>query len=150
MPGRIAQEMCFNQLRTVEQLGYMVYSGWMDQRGILGWRIIIQSPAQYALTASKLARLSWTKLGSADHPSTWTAASRRSWSSSGCAALCLVRSHAITLADPPRQETLAAMSEEDFGKFLAAAVASKLEKDKTLGVETKRLYDQILCARRAR
>jgi hypothetical protein len=54
------------------------------------------------------------------------------------------------MVDPPRQETLAAMSEEDFGKFLTAAVASKLEKDKTLGEETKRLYDQILCAQRGR
>jgi hypothetical protein len=84
--------MCFNQLRTVEQLGYMVYSGWMDQRGILGWRIIIQSPAQCVLTARKLARLPCIKLRSAGHPSTWTAVLKRSWSSSGYAVLCFAGS----------------------------------------------------------
>ncbi|ORZ13145.1 Metalloenzyme, LuxS/M16 peptidase-like protein [Absidia repens] len=41
--AQIAQEPCFNQLRTTEQLGYVVMSGIRGHVGILGLRVIIQS-----------------------------------------------------------------------------------------------------------
>ncbi|KAL1917702.1 uncharacterized protein VTP21DRAFT_3536 [Calcarisporiella thermophila] len=41
--SQIAQEPCFNQLRTKEQLGYFVWSGVRKHPGILGFRIIVQS-----------------------------------------------------------------------------------------------------------
>ncbi|KAF7722305.1 Insulinase (Peptidase M16) [Apophysomyces ossiformis] len=41
--AQIAQEPCFNQLRTKEQLGYLVFSGVRRHFGTLGLRFIIQS-----------------------------------------------------------------------------------------------------------
>lgn len=36
-------EPCFDQLRTKEQLGYIVSSGGRRSRGVQGYRIIVQS-----------------------------------------------------------------------------------------------------------
>ncbi|KAF9388399.1 Insulinase (Peptidase M16) [Mortierella sp. AD011] len=41
--AQIVHEPCFNQLRTKEQLGYLVYSGVRKQTGSTGIRFIIQS-----------------------------------------------------------------------------------------------------------
>ncbi|KAJ2957690.1 hypothetical protein NQZ79_g6671 [Umbelopsis isabellina] len=41
--AQIAQEPCFDQLRTKEQLGYLVFSGLRKQTGSMGLRFIIQS-----------------------------------------------------------------------------------------------------------
>jgi insulysin len=41
--AQITQEPCFNQLRTREQLGYLVFSGIRRQLGQLDFRLIIQS-----------------------------------------------------------------------------------------------------------
>ncbi|KAI8370689.1 Metalloenzyme, LuxS/M16 peptidase-like protein [Radiomyces spectabilis] len=41
--AQIAQEPCFNQLRTREQLGYIVFSGIRRHTGTMGLRFIIQS-----------------------------------------------------------------------------------------------------------
>ncbi|RUS32698.1 Metalloenzyme, LuxS/M16 peptidase-like protein [Jimgerdemannia flammicorona] len=41
--AQIAQEPCFDQLRTKEQLGYLVFSGVRKQTGSMGLRFIIQS-----------------------------------------------------------------------------------------------------------
>ncbi|RCI06352.1 Insulinase (Peptidase M16) [Rhizopus stolonifer] len=41
--AQIAQEPCFNQLRTQEQLGYIVFSGLKGQHDLLGFRVVIQS-----------------------------------------------------------------------------------------------------------
>ncbi|KAI8077795.1 Metalloenzyme, LuxS/M16 peptidase-like protein [Halteromyces radiatus] len=41
--SQIAQEPCFNQLRTTEQLGYIVISGIRRHVGMVGLRLIIQS-----------------------------------------------------------------------------------------------------------
>ncbi|EIE83827.1 hypothetical protein G6F46_002708 [Rhizopus delemar] len=41
--AQIAQEPCFDQLRTKEQLGYLVFSGVRRQVGSMGLRFIIQS-----------------------------------------------------------------------------------------------------------
>jgi insulysin len=41
--AQIASEPCFDQLRTKEQLGYLVFSGVRKQPGMMGFRIIIQS-----------------------------------------------------------------------------------------------------------
>ncbi|KAF9941217.1 Insulinase (Peptidase M16) [Modicella reniformis] len=41
--AQIVHEPCFNQLRTKEQLGYLVFSGLRKQTGALGLRFILQS-----------------------------------------------------------------------------------------------------------
>ncbi|KAI9597576.1 Metalloenzyme, LuxS/M16 peptidase-like protein [Syncephalis fuscata] len=41
--SQVINEPCFNQLRTKEQLGYLVFSGVRKQPGVMGLRIIIQS-----------------------------------------------------------------------------------------------------------
>ncbi|KAL7753560.1 metalloprotease [Sorochytrium milnesiophthora] len=41
--GQIAHEPCFDQLRTKEQLGYMVFSGELRQATMTGFRVLIQS-----------------------------------------------------------------------------------------------------------
>jgi insulysin len=41
--AQIMQEPCFDQLRTKEQLGYLVFSGVRKQIGCMGLRFIIQS-----------------------------------------------------------------------------------------------------------
>ena len=41
--AQILDEPCFDQLRTKEQLGYMVFSGVRRQTGVMGLRFIIQS-----------------------------------------------------------------------------------------------------------
>ncbi|KAL0093600.1 ubiquinol-cytochrome c reductase core subunit 2 [Phycomyces blakesleeanus] len=41
--AQIAQEPCFDQLRTKEQLGYLVISGVRKQTGSMGMRFILQS-----------------------------------------------------------------------------------------------------------
>ncbi|CAB4464914.1 unnamed protein product [Rhizophagus irregularis] len=41
--AQIADEPCFNQLRTKEQLGYLVFSGIKKQASTMGFRVIIQS-----------------------------------------------------------------------------------------------------------
>ena len=41
--AQISQEPCFDQLRTKEQLGYLVFSGVRKSIGIMGFRVIIQS-----------------------------------------------------------------------------------------------------------
>jgi insulysin len=43
MIAQIAQEPCFNQLRTREQLGYLVFSGVRRQLSQLAFRLIVQS-----------------------------------------------------------------------------------------------------------
>jgi insulysin len=48
--AHLLKEPCFNQLRTVEQLGYLVFSGLQAQRGVLSLRVLLQSserPAHY-------------------------------------------------------------------------------------------------------
>ncbi|CAK7900716.1 A-factor-processing enzyme [[Candida] anglica] len=41
--GTIIHEPCFNQLRTKEQLGYVVFSGTRTTRTAVGFRILVQS-----------------------------------------------------------------------------------------------------------
>ncbi|KAG9014054.1 Insulinase (Peptidase M16) [Tulasnella sp. JGI-2019a] len=41
--AHIASEPAFNQLRTNEQLGYVVSSGTWSASGSLGWRVVVQS-----------------------------------------------------------------------------------------------------------
>lgn len=47
--GVMIHEPCFNQLRTKEQLGYVVFSGYRQTRSDFGFRILIQSekPCEY-------------------------------------------------------------------------------------------------------
>lgn len=41
--SQIAKEPCFDQLRTKEQLGYLVFSGLRKAVGLMGFRVIVQS-----------------------------------------------------------------------------------------------------------
>jgi insulysin len=41
--AQTCKDLVFNQLRTIEQLGYLVWSGISNHRGVLHFRIIIQS-----------------------------------------------------------------------------------------------------------
>ena len=41
--SHIAKEPCFNQLRTIEQLGYIVFSSSFRSHGIEYFRVIVQS-----------------------------------------------------------------------------------------------------------
>ncbi|CAI5718994.1 unnamed protein product [Hyaloperonospora brassicae] len=41
--AHIFKEPCFNQLRTQEQLGYLVFSGIMHMEGVVYFRVLIQS-----------------------------------------------------------------------------------------------------------
>jgi insulysin len=41
--GHLVDEPCFDQLRTKEQLGYIVNSGVRRSRGVQGFRVIVQS-----------------------------------------------------------------------------------------------------------
>ena len=41
--SQIAKEPTFNQLRTQEQLGYIVMSGMTEQAGSLNFRFLVQS-----------------------------------------------------------------------------------------------------------
>lgn len=42
--AHLIREPCFDQLRTKEQLGYMVFSGMSDDDGVIGFWVIVQSP----------------------------------------------------------------------------------------------------------
>ncbi|KAJ3185740.1 Insulinase (Peptidase M16) [Gaertneriomyces sp. JEL0708] len=52
--AQIAQEPCFDTLRTKEQLGYMVFSGLRKTTGVLGYRVIIQSERDPAYLESRI------------------------------------------------------------------------------------------------
>ena len=41
--AHLVREPCFDQLRTKEQLGYMVFSGMSDEDGVLGLWLMVQS-----------------------------------------------------------------------------------------------------------
>jgi insulysin len=45
--NQVIQAECFNQLRTIEQLGYIVFSGIKADCGVLSLRVIIQSSVKY-------------------------------------------------------------------------------------------------------
>lgn len=47
--GTMIHEPCFNQLRTKEQLGYVVFSGYRQSRSYFGLRVLVQSerPCDY-------------------------------------------------------------------------------------------------------
>ncbi|KAJ3300130.1 Insulinase (Peptidase M16) [Borealophlyctis nickersoniae] len=52
--SQIGNEPCFDQLRTKEQLGYMVFSGLRKQTGLVGYRIIVQSERDPAYLESRV------------------------------------------------------------------------------------------------
>jgi insulysin len=41
--GEVLREQCYDQLRTKEQLGYIVWSGTRSSCGVEGWRVTVQS-----------------------------------------------------------------------------------------------------------
>lgn len=61
--AQIMNEPCFDQLRTKEQLGYMVFSGLRKQTCMIGLRIIIQSEKSPIYLESRI-ELFIVKLGS--------------------------------------------------------------------------------------
>ncbi|KAI9096425.1 Metalloenzyme, LuxS/M16 peptidase-like protein [Phlyctochytrium arcticum] len=52
--SQITQEPAFDQLRTKEQLGYMVFSGLRKSTGAMGFRVIVQSEKDPALLESRI------------------------------------------------------------------------------------------------
>ncbi|KAI9204048.1 Metalloenzyme, LuxS/M16 peptidase-like protein [Polychytrium aggregatum] len=52
--SHIINEPCFDQLRTKEQLGYMVFSGLRNQTSMTGLRLIIQSEKHPAYLESRI------------------------------------------------------------------------------------------------
>ncbi|KAJ3035241.1 Insulinase (Peptidase M16) [Rhizophlyctis rosea] len=52
--SQIGSEPCFDQLRTKEQLGYMVFSGLRKQTGVIGYRVIVQSEKDAAYVESRI------------------------------------------------------------------------------------------------
>lgn len=51
---QIAYEPCFDQLRTKEQLGYLVWSGHRRQAGTIGFRVIVQSERDPAYVETRI------------------------------------------------------------------------------------------------
>jgi insulysin len=52
--AQIAQEPCFDQLRTKEQLGYLVFSSVRKSIGSMGFRILVQSERDAAYVESRI------------------------------------------------------------------------------------------------
>ncbi|WFD42936.1 insulysin [Malassezia psittaci] len=52
--AQIANEPCFDQLRTKEQLGYLVFSGVRRNVGAMGFRVIVQSERDSDYLASRI------------------------------------------------------------------------------------------------
>lgn len=101
--SHIITEPCYNQLRTIEQLGYLVWSGCQNMKGVLSLRIIVQSGA---------------------HPADY------------------LHSRALAFLNS-FQRLLAEMDEKTFETNKAAVVARLEEKDKTLGQETQRYWNEL-------
>jgi len=101
--AHLMSEPCFNQLRTNEQLGYLVWSGQQLMKGVLGLRVIVQS---------------------ADKPADFL-------------------EQRIEAFLQQFKTTLASLSAESYQINLAAVIAKKLEKDKTLNEETNRHWGEI-------
>ena len=62
--GQIAKEPAFNQLRTKEQLGYIVASGYWVFTGQMGFKVTIQSERQPAYLESRVDSFFETLRGS--------------------------------------------------------------------------------------
>ncbi|ODQ76980.1 hypothetical protein BABINDRAFT_163886 [Babjeviella inositovora NRRL Y-12698] len=52
--GQVIHEPCFNQLRTKEQLGYVVFSGVKTTRTTLGLRVLVQSERETKYLESRI------------------------------------------------------------------------------------------------
>jgi len=110
--SHVARQPLYDQLRTKEQLGYLVWSSLLSHKGVLSWRVLLQSsnaPADY-LAHRVEAFIEW-------------------WCGTELPRL---------LADPELKF---------FETNVAAVVAKKLEKDKTLGAESNRLWGEIVAQR---
>lgn len=101
--AQVCKDAVFNQLRTIEQLGYLVWSGTAQHRGVSSFRMILQSGDRNPLTLEARSE----------------------------AFLSFFRNELVS------------MTEETFAQHRAAVVAKKSEKDKTLGAETTRHWNEI-------
>ncbi|CAF3107542.1 unnamed protein product, partial [Rotaria sp. Silwood2] len=52
--SNIVHERCFNQLRTKEQLGYIVFSGVSRSHGVQGFEIIVQTSLELDLVDQRI------------------------------------------------------------------------------------------------
>lgn len=52
--ANIAREPCFDQLRTKEQLGYIVGSSMWQSIGSMGWRVVVQSEREPSYLESRV------------------------------------------------------------------------------------------------
>eukprot|EP01104_Vermistella_antarctica_P017836 TRINITY_DN6412_c0_g1_i1.p1 TRINITY_DN6412_c0_g1~~TRINITY_DN6412_c0_g1_i1.p1 ORF type:complete len:1087 (+),score=280.46 TRINITY_DN6412_c0_g1_i1:370-3261(+) len=103
--SQLTREPCFNQLRTQEQLGYLVWSGVRSALCVQGFRILIQSATHDPLHVTE---------------------------------------RAVSFIDS-FEETLVAMSDDDFNTHIQSLVNKKLEKDKTLVQEASRHWGEVAC-----
>jgi len=101
--AHLVSEAAFNQLRTNEQLGYLVWSGAQNVKGVLGFRVIVQS---------------------GDKPADFL-------------------EQRIEAFLNQYKDELASLSEATYRENLAAVIAQKLEKDKTLNEESTRHWNEI-------
>ncbi|XXQ37960.1 Insulin-degrading enzyme [Plasmodiophora brassicae] len=102
--AHLGTEPCFNRLRTIETLGYLVFSGMQEQFGVLGYRFIVQSSEYSPLH---------------------------------------LRSRILAFVNELRGIIATGLSDSEFDANRDAVVARRLEKDKTLSDETKRIWSQI-------
>jgi hypothetical protein len=49
-PSQVINKPCYHQLRTTEQLGYIVFSGLRCELGVVGLRVLVQSSEVDAAT----------------------------------------------------------------------------------------------------
>jgi len=101
--SQIINEGCYSQLRTKEQLGYIVFSGVRRSNGAQGFRIIVQSDRHPAFLDSR------------------------------------VESFIEGL-----EESLEALSQEEFQAHVDALATKRLEKPKKLSVRNGRYWSEIL------
>ncbi|KAG0198344.1 Insulinase (Peptidase M16) [Mortierella sp. GBA30] len=60
--AQVIQEPCFNQLRTIEQLGYIVQSGIRQHAGTLGLKIAVQSERDPVYVESRIQEFLRTRI----------------------------------------------------------------------------------------
>ncbi len=120
--NQIIQADCFNQLRTVEQLGYIVFSGIKVDCGVLAFRVIIQSSVKYASISFKLVKFVSNAMYCRDP----AYLDER------------IENFLATLKD-----NLITLSEEEWTNHCQSLIARKLEKDKSLKQESERFWKEV-------
>ncbi|KAJ3054883.1 Insulinase (Peptidase M16) [Rhizophlyctis rosea] len=111
--SQLGNEPCFDQLRTKEQLGYMVFSGLRKQTGLIGYRVIVQSEKDAAFVESRIE-----------------------------AFLEKMRASISAIAGYDNT-VIKEMTPQEFEKHQLALSSKLLEKDKNLAQESSRLWSHV-------